>query len=92
MKINLIHKNIAILWYGKEWASTLRFLQKNGILDGSITILDKNLDLKVENFNGKIIVWSRYLDHLDEYDYIFKSPWVSPYTNDLLPHKDKILT
>lgn len=92
MKINLIHKNIAILWYGKEWASTLRFLQKNGILDGSITILDKNLDLKVENFNGKIIVWSWYLDHLDQYDYIFKSPWVSPYTNDLLPHKDKILT
>lgn len=92
MKINLIHKNIAILWYGKEWASTLRFLQKNGILDGSITILDKNLDLKIENFNGKIIVWDSYLDNLDQYDYIFKSPGVSPYTNWLLPYKEKILT
>lgn len=92
MKINLIHKNIAILGYGKEWASTLRFLQKNGILDWSITILDKNLDLKIENFNGKIITWEKYLDNLDKYDYIFKSPWISPYTNNLLHLKDKILT
>lgn len=92
MKINLIHKNIAILGYGKEWASTLRFLQKNGILDGSITILDKNLDVKIENFNGKIIAWEHYLDDLDKYDYIFKSPWISPYTNNLLHLKDKILT
>ncbi len=92
MKINLIHKNIAILGYGKEGASTLRFLQKNGILDGSITILDKNIDLKIENFNGKMNVWESYLENLDQYDYIFKSPGVSPYTNWLLPYKDKILT
>ncbi|MGE4443487.1 MAG: UDP-N-acetylmuramoyl-L-alanine--D-glutamate ligase [Candidatus Altimarinota bacterium] len=92
MKINLIHKNIAILGYGKEGASTLRFLQKNGILDGSITILDKNIDLKIENFNGKMNVGESYLDNLDQYDYIFKSPGVSPYTNGLLPYKDKILT
>ncbi len=92
MKINLIHKNIAILWFWKEGASTLRFLQKNGILDGSITILDKNINLQVENFNWQIIAWKNYLEQLDRYDYIFKSPWVSPYTNGLLPYKEKILT
>ncbi len=92
MKINLIHKNIAILWYGKEWASTLRFLQKNWILDYNITIFDKNLDLKIEDFNWKIIVWENYLETIWNYDYIFKSPWISPYTNDLKKYKDKILT
>lgn len=92
MKINLIHKNIAILWYGKEWQSTLRFLQKNGILDGSITILDKNPDLMVENFDGKIISWEHYLNTIEKYDYIFKSPGVSPYINGLLSYKSKILT
>lgn len=92
MKINLIHKNIAILWYGKEWESTLRFLQRNWILDGSITILDKNKDLIVENFEWKIISGDTYLNNLNNYNYIFKSPWVSPYINWLLSYKDKILT
>lgn len=92
MRINLIHKNIAILWYWKEWASTLRFLQKNWILDYNITIFDKNLSLKIENFSWKIIVWENYLDTIWKYDYIFKSPWISPYTNDLKKYNDKILT
>lgn len=92
MKINLIHKNIAILWYWKEWASTLRFLQKNWIKDFNITILDKSLGLKIENFSWKIISWEKYLETIWEYDYIFKSPWISPYTNDLKKYNDKILT
>lgn len=92
MKINLIHKNIAILWFWKEWTSTLRFLQKNGILDGSITILDKNSDLKIDNFNWNIITGDKYLKNLDKYDYIFKSPGISPYVHWLEPYKDKILT
>jgi len=92
MKINLKYKNIAILGFWKEWISTLRFLQKNGINDENITILDKNLDLKIKNFNWKIILWENYLDNLDKYDYIFKSPWISPYTNNLLHLKGKILT
>lgn len=92
MKINLLYKNIAILWFWKEGESTLRFLQKNGIKDGSITILDKNKDIKIDNFWGKIISWESYLQHLDEFDYIFKSPGISPYTNGLLVYKEKILT
>ena len=40
-----MYKNIAILWYGKEWQSTLRFLQKNGINDYNIAIFDQNSNL-----------------------------------------------
>lgn len=92
MKINLLYKNIAILWFGKEGESTLRFLQKNGIKDWAITILDKNQDIKIDHFEWNIISWDSYLSHLDEFDYIFKSPGVSPYISELLPYKEKILT
>lgn len=92
MKINLLYKNIAILGFKKEWNSTLRFLQRNWIKDWNITILDQNKDLKVEYFNWKIITWDNYLNNLDQYDYIFKSPWISIYTNNLEYIKDKILT
>lgn len=35
--------------------------------------------------------WEHYLDHLSQYDVIFKSAGV-PYSEELLPFKDKILT
>lgn len=92
MKNKLINKNIAILWFWKEWLSTLRFLQKNWVLDWNITILDKNLHLKIENFNWNIILWENYLNNLDKYDFIFRSPWISPYVNWILKYKTKILT
>lgn len=92
MKINLLHKNIAILWFWREWKSTLRFLQKNGIMDLSITILDRDKNLEIKDFEWKIVSWDKYLDDLDRFDYIFKSPWVSSYIDELVYHKDKILT
>ena len=61
MKISeLENKKIAILGYWKEWKSTHNFLNKLKIED--ITILDKSIDLN-------------YLDNLDSFDVIFKSPW-----------------
>ncbi len=74
----LKNKKIAILWFGKEGKSTLSFLQKIGGLD--ITVLDK------------AITWDNYLDNLEIYDYIFKSPWISPHTNNLQKFKSKILS
>lgn len=91
MKINLIHKNIAILWFWREWESTLNFLKSNWILDWSITILDKN-PINVSWFSWKIVTWKDYLSDLEYFDYIFKSPWISPYLNWLEKYKDKILT
>jgi UDP-N-acetylmuramoylalanine--D-glutamate ligase len=92
MKINLVHKNIAILGFGKEWQSTLRFLQKNGINDYNIAVFDRDETLVIPEFKGKVISWENYLAYLDQYDFIFKSPGISPYTHNLKRFWDKILT
>lgn len=92
MKINLTQKNITILGYGREWDSTLRFLQKYWIQDKVISIRDKNHIENIPDFHWQIISWNDYLSDLEKYDYIFFSPWISPYTNNLLHLKDKILT
>ncbi|MDQ7023048.1 MAG: Mur ligase family protein [Candidatus Gracilibacteria bacterium] len=79
MKITeLKNKKIAILGYGKEGKSTERFLKKLEIFD--YKILDKSIDLN-------------YLDNLDDFDIIFKSPGISPYNNpELLEVSDKIIS
>lgn len=99
----LTNKKIAILWFGKEGKSTLTFLQNLGCED--ITVLDKTdisppssllFAFSPQSFGIKreskiqFITWDNYLDNLETYDYIFKSPWISPYTNNLLKYKDKI--
>lgn len=88
MKINeLQNKNIAILWFWKEWKSTLEFLLKNWVMIENITILDnKNPDL--ENIHS--VYWENYLDNLDEFDVIIKSPGISPYNPKVAPYLDKI--
>ena len=87
----LKNSKIAILWYGLEGKSSLQFLLKNWILSQNITILDKN-NIEIQNFDWKIITWENHLNDLDNYDFIIKSPWISPYTNWLLKYKDKLLT
>jgi len=76
MKIQeLNNKKIAILGYWLEWKSTAKFLDK---LNLEYTILDKNID-------------KNYLQNLDNFDVIFKSPWISPYNNsELLKVKEKL--
>ncbi len=90
MNLNeLINKKIAILWFGREGKSTLSFLQKIWCKD--ITILDKYpVDCKCEKVRS--ITWDNYLDNLDQYDYIIKSPWISPYVNWLIKYRDKLIT
>ncbi len=88
---NLKTKKIAILGFGKEGKSTLSFLQNIWCED--VTVLDKvqNTEFRMQDFqNIKFITWEHYLDNLEVYDYIFKSPWISPYTNNLLKYKDKL--
>jgi len=77
MKIKeLKNKKIAILGYWVEGKSTHNFLNKLEIKD--ITVLDKSNNLG-------------YLDNLEEFDVIFKSPWISPYNNpELLKVSEKL--
>ena len=77
MKITeLKNKKIAILGYWMEGKSTERFLKKLNIKN--YKILDKSLD-------------SNYLSNLENFDVIFKSPWISPYNNpELLKVSEKL--
>jgi len=82
-------KNIAILWYWKEGKSTLRFLLELWISEDNITIIDKN-SISLDNDNIKTISWENYLDNLDNYNLIIKSPWISPYNIKISPYRDKL--
>ncbi len=89
MKIEKLkqYHNIAILWYGKEGKSALNFLKKLEI--EKITVLDKNEILEREDWifyeTGE-----NYLQNLEKFDLIIKTPWISPYVNNLLQYKEKL--
>ncbi len=90
MKLADLHnKKIAILGFWKEGQSSLKFLVKQGIND--ITVLDKNV-INILDTNIQCITWDTYLDNLDIYDVIFKSPWVSPFQDKLLPYREKFIS
>lgn len=97
------NKKIAILWYGREWAISLQFLLKIGVLPKDITILDATK--KIEGLivdlaqitttmeidpDFNIVLWNTYLDDLKTFDIIIKTPWVSLYHEKVYPHRDKI--
>lgn len=85
----MISGEVAILWFGKEWKSTLRFLKK--IWAKKVTIIDKK-DILDKEENIKYISWDNYLENLDKYSLIIKSPGISPYLNNLEKLKDIITT
>ena len=70
-------KNIAIVGFGREGKSTYTFI-RNHLKDEHITILDKNTNLVVDvnDKNLSTVTGDNYLDNLDAYDIIFKSPGV----------------
>ena len=82
------NKKIAILGFGLEGQSTLKFLQKQGIED--ITILDKNNI--IEDVGCKVVTGNMYLESLWDFDIIIKSPGVSPFWEKLLPHRHKFIS
>jgi len=93
----LKNKKIAILWFWKEGNSSLEFLLKIWINPEQITILDKIThplipSLKSKGREVKIISWENYLDNLDDFDLIFKSPWISPYNPKISPYKKKLIS
>lgn len=90
MKLSeLKNKKIAILGFGKEWKSNLEFLRKIWVKD--ITILDKNTEIKKED-SLKYNLWENYLDNLWGFDLIFKTPWISPYHEKIIPYRHKLIS
>lgn len=87
---DLRDKNIAILGFGLEGKSTLRFLMDQKVSFRNITILDTNKDLDSPDEVQKV-TWEEHLRDLSKYDIIFKSSGV-PITEQMLPYQDKIVT
>ena len=83
----LKNKNIAILGFGREGKSTYNFIKK--YLKQKVTILDRN-DFNIDDNDVLKIVGDNYLDNLDKYDLIIKSPGISLKDIDLSRIEDKI--
>lgn len=93
--INLLkNKKIAILGFGKEGKSSYNFIRRHlgnvflTIIDKN-NILEKNEILKKDN-NIEIIHGDDYLDHLEGFDVILKSPGISFKDIDITNIKNSI--
>ena len=93
MKISeLKNKKIAILWYWKEGKSTHDFLINLWINPKYISILDNNILPNIPLPKGKVRWGPSYLDNLNIYDIIIKSPGISLYIPEIFKVKDKIIS
>lgn len=90
----LKNKNIVILGFGKEGKSTYTFIRKY-LKDIHLTIKDKNDKIKDDELlkddkNITIITGENYLNDLDKYDLIMKTPGISFRDINISKIKDKI--
>ena len=73
-------KNICILGFGMEGISTYNFIRRN-LPNKFITIIDKNdksnLEILKNDTNINIVFGEDYLNNLDKYDLIIKTPGIS---------------
>lgn len=88
-------KYVVIVGFGKEGQSTYRFIRKYlskqrlVIVDGNESLLDNNSYLKDDD-NIELVLGDHYLDNLEKYDVIIKSPGVRFKDIDISLFKDKI--
>lgn len=68
-------KNIAILGFGREGKSTYNFIRKY-LNEQKLTILDKEKIILDDPYT-KIITGNNYLESLEDYDLIIKTPGIS---------------
>ena len=84
------NKNICILGLGKEGMSTYKFIRRH-LPNKFITIIDKkDVSNLISDNNVKIIYGDNYLDNLDIYDLIIKTPGISFKDINIDNIKDKI--
>jgi len=68
-------KNIAILGFGREGKSSLRFIRKH-LPEKQVTILDKNR-IDIQDTKTTMVCGDNYLNDLNAYDIILKTPGIS---------------
>lgn len=83
---DLDHRRICILGFGREGQATLRALTKHAP-NADITIADANSELQVPGFT--LQVGPEYLQNLDRFDVIIKSPGIPP-SSQLTAHSSKL--
>lgn len=84
-------KAIAILGFWLEGKSTLNFLLNHGFAFKNLSVLDIKAQPDLETMGIGVETGEHYLEHLSQFDVIFKSAGV-PYSPELLQYQDKILT
>ena len=85
-------KKILILGFGKEGQSTYRFIRKY-LKDQKLYIADRknvNEDLIINDNNIEVIFGEEYLENLDNYDIIMKTPGISFANINIESFKEKI--
>lgn len=87
MKIqDLAGKRICMLGFGREGQATVRALEQYAP-GCRITIADQNQELEIKNYECRLGL--HYLDHLDQFDVIIKSPGIPPFP-ELTPHVSRL--
>jgi len=82
--------NIAILGYGVEGQAMMNYLIAHNYK--KITICDRRDTLENLPLDINSILGSDYLETLDQFDVIFRSPGISCLTSQLVKYQDKITT
>ena len=89
----LKNKKIAIVGFGLEGKSTYKFIRSH-LKNEKITIIDfndkSNEDICKDDNNVSFIYGDNYLDNLDKYDVILKTPGITFKDIDTSGFKDKI--
>ena len=92
---SLKDKKIAILGFGREGKSTYKFIRKY-LKDEEVTIIDQvdikdnNLEMFKDDNKVYFVSGDNYLDNLDKYDIIIKSPGISLNKIDISSFASKI--
>ena len=69
----------------------MNFLLHNGFVFEKLTVLDVKDQPELEEQGIALRTGEQYLSHLEDFDIIFKSAGV-PYSAELKPYQDKVLT
>ncbi len=84
------NKKIAILGFGMEGKSTYKFIRKY-LPNQELTIIDnKDKSKEITDNNTKFVYGDNYLNNLNQYDIIMKTPGITFKDIDITDIKDKI--